>query len=93
MKYLMLFLLFALPRAANAQTVNGSLDAAFAVGKWKETREGVSLFWAHVTNPNEVTKGKSEGACFLTEAEASAKDSVKLSTSMFRVTAWDEHSL
>jgi hypothetical protein len=69
------------------------MNSAFAVGKWKETREGVSLFWAHVTNPNEVTKGKSEGACFLTEAEASAKDSVKLSTSMFRVTAWDEHSL
>ena len=29
-----LFLLFALRPAANAQTVNGNNDAAFAVGGW-----------------------------------------------------------
>ena len=32
-----LFLLFFLRPAANAQTVNGNNDAAFAVGKWKES--------------------------------------------------------
>src|SRR5215469_6653512 len=93
MKYLMLFLLVALPGAANAQTVNGSLDAAFAVGKWKESREGVSLFCVRVTTQEDVLKGDSSGACFLTEAQASAKDAVTMSTNTFAVTNWDEHTL
>jgi len=66
MNYLMLFFLLVLPAAASAQTVNGSLDAAFAVGKWKESREGVSLFCVHVTTQEDVSKGVSSGACFLT---------------------------
>ena len=93
MKYLMLFLLLALPTAANAQTVNGNLDAAFAIGKWKESHEGVSLFCVRVTTQEDVLKGDSSGACFLTEAQATAKDSVTMSTNTFAVTAWDEHTL
>ena len=86
------FLLFVLP-AANSQTVNGNINAAFAVGKWKESHEGVSLFCARVTTEKEVTKGNSNGVCFLTEAQASAKDSVVMSTNTFPVTSWDDHSL
>ncbi|HEX2662874.1 MAG TPA: hypothetical protein VHM93_08585 [Candidatus Acidoferrum sp.] len=93
MKYLMLFLLLLLPTDANAQTVNGNLDAAFAIGKWKESREGVSLFCVRVTTQEDVLKGDSSGACFLTEAQATAKDSVTMSTNTFAVTAWDEHTL
>ena len=93
MKYLMLFLLFVLPAAANAQTVNGNADAAFAVGKWKESHEGVSLFCVRVTTQEDVLNGDSGGACFLTEAQASAKDSVTMSTNTFEVTNWDEHTL
>jgi hypothetical protein len=93
MKNLMLFLLFVLPTAANAQTVNGNLDAAFAIGKWKESREGVSLFCVRVTTQEDVLKGDSSGACFLTEAQATARDSVIMSTNTFAVTAWDEHAL
>src|SRR5437660_252602 len=70
------FLLFVLGPAANAQTVNGDIDAAFAIGRWKESHEGVSLFCARVTTEKEVTKGNSNGVCFLTEAQASAKNSV-----------------
>jgi len=87
------FLLFVLRPAANAQTVNGNINAAFAVGKWKESHEGVSLFCASVTTEKEVTKGNSNGVCFLTEAQASAKDSVVMSTNTFPVTSWDDHSL
>ena len=93
MKYLMLFLLLVLPTAANAQTVNGNLDAAFAIGKWKESHEGVSLFCVRVTTREDVLTGDSSGACFLTEAQATAKDSVTMSTNTFAVTAWDEHTL
>ena len=93
MKYLMLFLLFVLPAGAIAQTVNGNLDAAFAVGKWRESHEGVSLFCVRVTTQEDVLKGDSSGACFLTEAQAHAKDSVTMSTNAFEVTGWDEHSL
>ena len=93
MKYLMLFLLFVFPAAANAQTVNGNLDAAFAIGKWKESHEGVSLFCVRVTTQEDVIKGDSSGACFLTEAQASAKDSVTMSTNTFAVTNWGEHTL
>ena len=93
MKYLMLFLLLALPAGANAQTVNGNLDAAFAIGKWKESHEGVSLFCVRVTTREDVLTGDSSGACFLTEAQATAKDSVTMSTNTFAVTAWDEHTL
>lgn len=89
----MLFLLFVFSAAANAQTVNGNLDAAFAVGKWKESHEGVSLFCVRVTTQEDVIKGDSSGACFLTEAQASAKDSVTMSTNTFAVTNWDEHTL
>ena len=71
---ILFFLLFVLRPAANAQTVNGNNDAAFAVGKWKESHEGVSLFCARVTTQKEVIKGNSNGVCFLTEAQASAKD-------------------
>ncbi len=92
MKYVTLFLLFVLPAAANAQTVNGNVDAAFAVGKWKESHEGVSLFCVRVTTQEDVLKGDSSGACFLTEAQASAKDSVTMSTNTFAVTNWDEHT-
>src|SRR5713226_3271463 len=66
------FLLFALRPAANAQTLNRNSNAAFAVGKWKESHEGVSLFCARVTTQKEVIKGNSNGVCFLTEAQASA---------------------
>jgi hypothetical protein len=88
-----LFLLFALRPSANAQTVNGNNDAAFAVGKWKESHEGVTLFCARVTTQNEVIKGNSNGVCFLTEAQASAKDTVVMSSNTFPVTSWDEHTL
>ena len=77
------FLLFALRPTANAQTVNGDIDAAFAIGRWKESHEGVSLFCARVTTEKEVTKGNSNGVCFLTEAQANS----------FPVTSWDDHSL
>ena len=93
MKHVMLFFLFVFPEAVNAQIVNGSLDAAFAVGKWKESHEGVSLFCVRVTTQEDVLKGDSSGACFLTEAQASAKDSVTMSTNTFAVTNWDEHTL
>jgi hypothetical protein len=86
-------LMFVLLPPAYAQTVNGNTDAAFAVGKWKESHEGVSLFCARVTTKNDVIKGNSNGVCFLTEAQASAKDSVTISTNTFVVIAWDEHSL
>ncbi|PYT73979.1 MAG: hypothetical protein DMG39_05015 [Acidobacteria bacterium] len=93
MKYLTLFFLLVLPAVASAQTVNGNIDAAFAVGKWKESREGVSLFCVRVTTQEDVLKRDSSGACFLTEAHASAKDSVTISTNTFAVTDWDEHAL
>ena len=94
-KYLatFLFLLFVLLPATNAQTVNGTMDAAFAVGKWKESHEGVSLFCVRVTTQKEVIKGNSNGLCFLTEAQASAKGSVTMSTNTFPVTSWDDHTL
>jgi hypothetical protein len=88
-----LFLLFVLRPAVNAQTVNGNIDAAFAVGGWKESHEGVSLFCARVTTQKEVTKGNSNGVCFLTEAQASARDSVAMSTNIFPVTSWDDRTL
>ncbi len=88
-----LFLLFSLRPSANAQTVNGNNDAAFAVGKWKESHEGVSLFCARVTTQKEVIKGNSNGVCFLTEAQASAKDAVSMSTNTFPITSWDDHTL
>ena len=93
MKYVLLVLLFVLPTAAMAQTVNGNLDAAFAIGKWKESHEGVSLFCVRVTTQEDVLKGDSSGACFLTEAQATGKDAVTMSTNTFAVTAWDEHTL
>jgi hypothetical protein len=88
-----LFLSFVLRPAADAQTVNGNINAAFAVGKWKESHEGVSLFCVRVTTQKEVTKGNSNGVCFLTEAQSSAKDSITMSTNTFAVTSWDDHSL
>lgn len=91
--FTLVLLLFVLLPAAKAQTVNGGIDAAFAVGRWKESREGVSLFCARVTTQKEVIKGNSNGACFLTEAQANAEGSVVMSTNMFAVAAWDEHSL
>jgi len=87
-----LFLLFVLP-AANAQTVNGNMDAAFASGRWKESHEGVTLFCARVTTQKDVIKGNSNGVCFLTEAQASAKDSATMSTNTFAVTSWSDHTL
>jgi hypothetical protein len=90
---ILLFLLFVSGPAANAQTVNGNSDAAFAVGKWKESHEGVSLFCARVTTQKEVINGNSNGACFLTEAQATARDSVSMSTNIFPVTSWDDHTL
>ena len=88
-----LFLRFVLQPAANAQTVNGNIDAAFAIGRWKESHEGVSLICARVTTQKDVIKGNSNGVCFLTEAQASAKDSVTMSTNTFPVTSWDDHTL
>ena len=73
--------------------MNGNVDAAFAVGKWKESHEGVSLFCARVTTREAVTKGNSNGVCFLTEGQATAKDAVIMSTNLFPVTSWDEHAL
>jgi len=87
------FVVFVLGPAANAQTVNGDINAAFAVGKWKESHEGVTLFCARVTTQEEVTKGNSNGVCFLTEAQASAKDSVTMSTNTFVVTSWNNHTV
>jgi hypothetical protein len=87
------FLLFVFRPAANAQTVNGNINAAFAVGKWKDSHEGVSLFCVRVTTQEDVLNGDSSGACFLTEAQASAKDSVTMSTNTFAVTDWDQHTL
>lgn len=77
----------------DAQTVNGNINAAFAVGKWKESHEGVSLFCVRVTTQEDVLKGDSGGACFLTEAQANTKDTVTMSTNTFEVTNWDDHSL
>ena len=88
-----LFLLFVLRPAANAQTVNGNIDFAFAVGRWKESHEGMSLFCARVTTQKDVIKGNSNGACVLTEAQASAKNSVTMSTNIFSVTSWDDPTL
>ncbi len=88
-----LFFLFDLRPAASAQTVNGNSDAAFAVGTWKESREGVSLFCVRVTTQKEVIRGNSNGVCFLTEAQARAKDSVTISTNTFPVTSWDGRTL
>src|SRR5437879_11692582 len=51
------------------------------------------MFCGHVTTKENVSKGDSSGACFLTEAQASAKDSVTVSTNTFAVTNWDEHTL
>jgi hypothetical protein len=51
--------LFSLLPAANAQTVNGNIDAAFAVGKWKESHEGVSLFCARVTTQGATARSSS----------------------------------
>src|SRR5215467_12868375 len=93
MKHFILFLLLFLPCTANAQTVNGNINAAFAVGKWKESHEGVSLFCVRVTTQKDVLKGNSNGVCFLTEAQASAKDAVTMSTNTFPVTSWDENNL
>lgn len=93
MKYLTLFLLFLLPSVVDAQTVNGNINAAFAIGKWKESHEGVTLVCVRVTTPKDVIKGNSTGACFLTEAQAIAKDSVTMSTNTFDIVSWDEHSL
>src|SRR5215469_2269043 len=93
-KWSALFLQFFSLPAANAQTaktVNGNINAAFAVGRWKESHEGVSVFCARITTPKDVAKGNSLGACFLTEAQAAAKDSVTMSTNMFGVTAGGEH--
>ena len=73
--------------------MSGNIDAAFAVSKWKESHEGVSLYCVRITTQKDVIKGNSNGACFLTEAEAKAKDSVTMSTNTFVVTAWDEHGL
>lgn len=86
-------LLLALSAAASAQAVNGNINAAFAVGKWKESHEGVSLVCVRVTTQKDVIKGNSTGACFLTEAQAIAKDSVTMSTNAFDIMSWDEHSL
>jgi len=76
-----------------AQTVNGNVEAAFAVGKWRESHEGVTVYCVRVTTQKEVLKGNSNGVCFLTEAQASAKDSVTMSTNTFAVTSWDENGL
>jgi hypothetical protein len=92
MRFLGLFLL-VLPPVACTQTVNGNTEAAFAVGKWKESREGVSVICVHVTTTKDVVNGVSSGACFVTEAQGKAKDSVSVSTNTFAVTAWDEHGL
>ena len=89
----LLLFLFFLPPLANSQTVNGNIDAAFAIGKWKESHEGVTLYCVRITTQKDVIKGNSNGACFLTEAEAKAKDSVTMSTNTFVVTTWDEHGL
>ena len=86
-------LLFIWGPSADAQTVNGNNDAAFAVGKWKESHEGVTLVCVRVTTQKDVLKGNSTGACFLTEAQALAKDSVTRSTNTFDIVSWDEHSL
>lgn len=86
-------LLFGLTLQATAQTVNGDINAAFATGKWKESNEGVVLYCARVTTQKDVIKGNSEGVCFLTEAQATAKGSVIMSGNALAVTSWDEHSL
>jgi hypothetical protein len=90
---IVVFLLLVWRPAMNAQTVNGNNDAAFAVGKWKESHEGVPLFCVRVTTQKEVIKANSNGVCFLTEAQASAKDAVVMSTNTFPVTSWDSHTL
>jgi hypothetical protein len=53
----------------------------------------VTLFCVRVTTQKEVIKGNSNGVCFLTEAQASAKDDVVIDTNAFPVTSWDGHSL
>lgn len=95
MKILLAFALalFALAPTTVAQTVNGDMNAAFATGKWKESNEGVVLNCVRVTTQKEVIRGNSEGVCFLTEAQAMAKDSVVMSSNLFSVTSWDVHNL
>jgi hypothetical protein len=51
------------------------------------------LFCVRATAQKDVIKGNSNGLCFLTEAQASAKDSVTMSTNTFPVTIWDDHTL
>jgi hypothetical protein len=90
---ILLFLLFVWRPAADAQTVNGSINAGFAIGKWTESHEGVTLYCVRVTTQKDVLKGNSNGVCFLTEAQGIAKDSVTMSTNTFPVTSWDDHTL
>jgi hypothetical protein len=59
----------------------------------KESKEGVTLFCVRATTQQEVVKGNSNGVCFLTEAQASAKNSVVMSTNTFIVTSWNDRSL
>jgi len=89
MRYLTLFLLLCVLPVANAQLVSGSSQGAVAVGKWKESREGVSLFCAKYPFPSIYVVG----TCFLTEAQATAKDAVKMSRTELFAESWDEHGL
>jgi len=90
---LLLPVLLLSSRASAKATVNGSADGVTASGVWEESHEGVSLFCMHVTNAVEVTKGHSEATCFLTEAQAIAKDSTVVSTNFFVIQTWDKHGL
>jgi hypothetical protein len=90
---LLLLVVPTLPTVIGAQTVSGSIDAAFAVGNWMESHEGVSIFCARVTTQKDVVKGNGAGVCFMTEAEAKGKDSVTVSTNTYAVTDWSEHGL
>jgi len=87
MRYLTLFLLLCVLPVASAQVFGNSLGA-FAVGKWKESREGVSL---HCTRDTFQTI--KDGVCFLTEVQATAKDTLKMSTNVLTVTSWDQRGL
>ena len=88
MRYLTLFLLLCVLPVANAQVVAGSSQDAIAVGKWKESREGVTLLCTR-----DTFQTIKDGVCFLTEAQATAKDALKMSTTVLTVTSWDEHGL
>jgi hypothetical protein len=89
-----LLLMAVLSACASAKaTADGNPGGLVASGIWEESREGVGLFCVHVANLVEVARGPSEASCFLTEVQATGKDSPEVRTNVLAVQAWDSHGL